>query len=229
MAIVTFHRQLRRGDARRAAARGAFAFLLGACAALAAPACRADAGAGRELATSGAPGGVGACSTCHGAQGEGQPQAGFPRRAGQGRAYLVKQLRDFRAGRRHNPVMEPVAKALDEKQLGDAADYFSSLPGTAARVSFDDTPKSDGERIALRGDWDHGVPGCFKCHGEGGRGIAPHFPAIAGQGATYTSKQLRDWKSGARANDAQGLMKSVADHLPDSEIDVVAGWLASLR
>jgi cytochrome c553 len=212
----------------RAAASSAFLLVLASWCALASLPCRADAAAGKALVQSGAPGVV-ACSTCHGANGEGQPQAGYPRLAGQVRAYLAKQLGDFRSGARHNPVMEPIAKALSEKQVGDAADYFSSLAAIASKASFADPPRGDGERIALRGDWAHGVPACFKCHGARGTGVAPHFPAIAGQGAVYTAKQLRDWKSGARANDPQGLMKSVADHLPDSAIDAVAGWLGSLR
>lgn len=210
-----------------AALRAAIVVVAAACAASSLP-VRADSAAGKTLAQTGAPG-VPACSTCHGANGEGQAQAGFPRLAGQGRAYLAKQLDDFRNGRRHNPVMEPIARALNERQVADAADYFASLPRIAARTSFDQAPKGAGERIALRGDWAHRVPACFKCHGEDGAGVAPHFPAIAGQGATYTAKQLRDWKSGARANDPQGLMKSVADHLTDSDIDAVAQWLASIH
>lgn len=219
---------MRNSSASRCA-RAAIACTVGACALAAALPSLADRVAGKGLATSGAANGVTACATCHGANGEGQPQAGFPRLAGQGHAYLAKQLEDFRHGRRHNPVMEPIARALSERQVADAADYFSSLPRAAARTSFDDTPKDAGERIALRGDWSRRVPACFKCHGENGAGIAPHFPAIAGQGAQYTAKQLRDWKSGARANDPQGLMKSVADKLPDSDIDAVARWLASIH
>lgn len=211
-----------------AAAPRALLALLAIGAALAPPRSLADAVAGKALARSGAPGVV-ACATCHGANGEGQPQAGFPRLAGQGRAYLAKQLGDFRSGARQDPVMGPIAKALSAKQAADAADYFSTLPAIASKASFQTTPRGAGERIALRGDWAHGVPACFKCHGAQGTGVAPHFPAIAGQGAAYTAKQLRGWKSGARANDPQGLMKSVADHLPDSEIDAVAAWLASLR
>ncbi len=211
---------------RQSCAPHAFLALLALGAALASPRALADAAAGSTLAQSGAPGVV-ACATCHGANGEGQAQAGFPRLAGQVRAYLAKQLADFRSGARRNPVMEPIAKALSGKQAGDAADYFSSLPAAASKASVTDTPRGAGERVALRGDWAHGVPACFKCHGARGAGVAPHFPAIAGQGAAYTAKQLREWKSGARANDPQGLMKSVADHLPDSEIDAVAAWLAS--
>ena len=225
VATLTFMRQLRRVHARRVA----LALLASASFSIASPACRADAAAGKALATSGAPNGVAPCASCHGANGEGQDQAGFPRLAGQVRTYLAKQLDDFRNGRRHNPVMEPIARALNAKQVADAADYFASLPRIAAKATFDDAPKDAGERIALRGDWAERVPACFKCHGETGAGVPPHFPAIAGQGATYAAKQLRDWKSGARANDPLGLMKSVADHLPDADIDIVARWLASIR
>lgn len=206
------------------------------------PALAAAASAGEELATRGAPN-VPACASCHGAKGEGQAAAGFPGLAGQSEAYLVKQLADFAAGRRRNEVMAPVAKAMSEAQRKAASAYFAGLPpagggqgaptasaapaATAggARSTVSAQQASPGEKLARRGDWDHGIPACFACHGPAGQGVGTHFPAIAGQWSGYTARQLRDWKSGARANDPQGLMKSVAARLSEAQIDAVADWL----
>ena len=178
----------------------------------------------------GAP--VAACVQCHGASGEGQPANGFPRLAGQGKPYLIKQLQDFRAGRRKSPIMEPIAKSLDDPAIESVSAFYHAvvLPQTAADAR-DAKPAAAvaGAKLATHGNWDNDVPACFACHGAGGAGIAPHFPAIAQQSAVYIASQLRAWKSGARLNDPQGLMKAIADRLSDSDIDAVAAYLESPR
>ncbi len=85
----------------------------------------ADAKAGEALAKSGVPG-VPACASCHGANGEGQAAASYPRLAGQVQAYLVKQLQDFKA-RRASAVMQPFAQKLSDQQINDVAEYYASL------------------------------------------------------------------------------------------------------
>jgi len=188
-----------------------------------------EATSGRDLASKGGPG-VTPCAQCHGAKGEGQAAAGFPRLAGLPRHYLAKQLKDFRAGQRKSPVMEPISKALDAPAVDSLAAFYAGLD--AAPVPVTEVPGADGVlggRLAQKGNWDKNVPACFACHGVNGSGVPPHFPPIANQPATYTAKQLRDWKSGERANDPNALMKSVADRLSDAEIDSVAAYLQSLR
>ncbi|MGZ9067689.1 MAG: c-type cytochrome, partial [Burkholderiales bacterium] len=176
--------------------------------------------------------GLPACVQCHGASGEGQPASGFPRLAGQGKPYLIKQLQDFRAGRRKSPIMEPIAKSLDDAAVESMSAFYQGvvLPQAAADVRDAKAAAAVvGAKLATHGNWDKDVPACFACHGAGGAGIAPHFPAIARQNAAYTASQLRAWKSGARLNDPQGLMKAVADRLSDADIDAVAGYLESPR
>jgi cytochrome c553 len=82
-----------------------------------------------------------------------------------------------------------------------------------------------GERLAHNGNWDKGMPACFACHGVNGAGIAPHFPAIAGQGALYTTNQLKAWQGGSRHNDPQGLMKAVASKLSSEDVKAVSVYL----
>ena len=183
----------------------------------------------RDLALKGRPG-VAPCAQCHGANGEGQVAAGFPRLAGLPREYLAKQLHDFRAGRRKNPVMAPIAMALDAPAIDTLSAYYADLkaaPPTTLQAGS--VESALGARIAQRGNWDKDVPACFACHGESGSGVPPHFPSIANQPASYTAKQLRDWKSGERANDPNALMKSVAARLSEEEIDSVAAYLQNLR
>lgn len=101
--------------------------------------CWADAKAGEAIAKSGVPG-VPACMSCHGANGEGQAAASYPRLGGQLQAYLVKQLQDFKA-RRVNPVMQPFAQKLTDQQINDVAEYYASLsPPARAQASPAATP-----------------------------------------------------------------------------------------
>lgn len=188
------------------------------------PAQAADAPDARALAEQGGAN-FPACSQCHGVRGEGMPGSGFPQLAGQGRDYLAKQLQDFRSGRRSDPIMEPIAKALDDPTVAALSAFYASLDGEPAPSAGAATDVRAARALAMRGDWDHDVPACTACHGLRLAGIPPHFPAIAGQNATYTAKQLRDWKTGARANDPQGLMKVVAERLSDAQIDAVAAYL----
>jgi cytochrome c553 len=188
----------------------------------------ADAQAGAAIAKNGT-GAATACMQCHGANGEGQAAAGFPRPrlAGQNRNYLVKQLTDFKAKLRINPLMQPIANTLTPAQINDVADYYASLPGWKPSTSpAPDTAQTvRGAQLAHRGDWDKGMPACFACHGENGAGIAPHFPGIAGQGAAYIANQLKNWQAGARSNDPQGLMKAVADKLSADDISAISAYL----
>lgn len=186
----------------------------------------ADAQAGAAIARNGTGAGS-ACMQCHGANGEGQAAAGFPRLAGQNRDYLVKQLTDFKAKLRTNPLMGPIANALSTTQVNDVADYYASLPawkpGPNAAPGTAQTAR--GAQLAHQGNWDKGMPACFACHGANGAGIAPHFPSIAGQNAVYIANQLKNWQTGARLNDPQGLMKAVADKLSAEDISAVSAYL----
>lgn len=189
---------------------------------------RADAQAGATIAQKGGGGGVIACMTCHGAQGEGQAAAGFPRLAGQPRAYIEKQLKEFASGKRENPQMAPIAKQLKPEQIANLADYYSGLPDWkpgAAAPAPDAKAYALGRALATRGKWSEGVPACFSCHAEGGTGVAPHFPAIAGQPRAYTEAQLKAWQTSHRHNDPQGLMKTVAEKLTAEEVAAVSLYL----
>lgn len=184
----------------------------------------ADVSAGAALAAKGS-GAALACQICHGAAGEGQREAGFPRLAGQPADYLYKQLRDFAGGRRQNAQMQPIASAMSETQMRDVAAYYASLPGWQASADNPLPTSGLGWQLATRGDWSKSMPSCFACHGMAGAGIPPYFPALAGQPAAYLRAQIKAWQTGSRDNDPQGLMKSVARVMSDAEIDAVSAYL----
>lgn len=182
---------------------------------------------GHKIASQGMGGAP--CLSCHGAQGEGNAAAGFPRLAGMNAAYLARQLRAFKDGSRKNPVMAPQAAGLDDAAIQAVARYYAGLPApaTTAPATADKGQLDHGRRLAQYGRWSDDIPACVQCHGPGGRGIAPHFPALAGQHASYISAQLKAWQQDQRQDDPNALMATVAKRLTDADIQAVAAWFAS--
>ncbi|HEU4698252.1 MAG TPA: c-type cytochrome [Gemmatimonadales bacterium] len=185
---------------------------------------------GRLLAVGGEPAGArGACFRCHGLDGQGEAAAGFPRLAGVDARYLAKQLRDYRAGTRSDATMGPIARALDERDDRAVALYYAGLP---ARL----TPAAAATGVATRalarrgavvyadGVPERGVPPCASCHGPGGRGTHPLFPAVV-QPAAYVEAQLRRWRSGERRNDVGRIMAEIARALPEADARAVAAYV----
>ena len=68
------------------------------------------------------------CAGCHGMTGEGRPEAGYPRLAGQPERYLARQLEAYADGRRRSAVMEPLARSLSGDERARLAREFSAKP-----------------------------------------------------------------------------------------------------
>ena len=190
----------------------------------------ADAGA--AIAAHGTASGVPACSSCHGARGEGNDAAGYPRLAGASPTYLKAQLTAFAEGTRHNPVMQPFAKALTQAEQDAVAAYYAKLVAPQAKARPADNaavePSQAGAWLALRGRWRDELPACSQCHGADGSGVGEHFPALAGQPARYIAEQLQAWQQGLRPPGPLGLMPHVASKLSSGDIAAVAAYYAGL-
>lgn len=73
------------------------------------------------------------------------------------------------------------------------------------------------------------MPACMACHGPNGSGNPPaNFPATSGQHAVYTVATLKEFRAGSRANDPGNMMRGVAQHMTDAEIQAVAEYMAGL-
>lgn len=200
--------------------------MLAVCATIAALDCAAAAApdAGKTIAMKGSATGAPPCTSCHGAQGEGNAAAGFPRLAALGQSYFVRQLDAFAHDRRKSPVMAPVAKALDPAQASAVARYFSSLPAAATPAPPRDAATS-GALLAQAGRWSESrLPACNQCHGPDGSGVGDSFPPLLGQPAAYIKAQLVAWHDGARAPGPQALMKTVASKLSVADMDAISGY-----
>jgi len=201
-----------------------------AFAAIAGPLAHAGEDPGKQLVQQGNAQGALACATCHGVDGAGNAAAGFPRLAGLDAGYIARQLQDFHVGTRVQPVMAPIAKALNPDEIQAVAAYYAAQP-LAPAPALDRSsplPQDPGAQLALRGDWSKGVPGCTRCHGAGGAGVGSQFPRLAGQHASYIATQLKSWRDGSRHNDPGKLMETVAKNLDDAQIDAVSHYFAGL-
>lgn len=71
---------------------------------------------------------------------------------------------------------------------------------------------------------------CWSCHGKDAKKtLTPAFPKLAGQNAAYAEQQMKDIKSGARANGNSAAMKGVMDLVNDEEIKALAAYLSKLK
>ncbi len=197
---------------------------------LAASIVPADAQDAAGIVHDGNANGAPACMSCHGENGEGNPDGGFPRLAGLPRGYILHQLRSFDDGSRASDVMQPVASSLSDSEREALATYYAGLPtaGTAGGEAPDAKLVAQGKHLAQKGDWHKAMPGCGQCHGPSGQGVGANFPPLAGQPAIYLSAQLSAWKNKTRKNDPLGLMAGVAGKLTDGEVGAVSAYYASL-
>lgn len=184
---------------------------------------------GASIANQGTAQGVPACASCHGASGEGNAAAGFPRLAGASAAYLDAQLNAFANGQRPSPVMAPFAKMMAPEQRAAVAQYFSRLPAPPVhdlQSAASASPGNTGAWLATRGRWEQGLPACAQCHGPGGAGVGVAFPPLAGQPASYVSAQLHAWQKGQRPPGPLALMPTIAGKLSDADIAAVSDYYA---
>lgn len=167
------------------------------------------------------------CAACHGADGNSVITMN-PKLAGQHPEYITKQLTNFKSGERSNPVMSGMAATLTPEDMVNMGAYFAaqtSKGGTAASNGAG----SVGEKIYRGGIPDMGVPACAACHGPNGAGIPVQFPRLAGQHAEYTVNQMKAFRAGERANDANKTMRMVAGKLSDQDIAAVADYIQGLK
>ncbi|HWP20371.1 MAG TPA: c-type cytochrome [Burkholderiaceae bacterium] len=165
------------------------------------------------------------CAACHAVDGSRGSPAN-PILAGQHPEYIVKQLTEFKTGRRKNPVMQGFAAALSEEDMKNVAAFYATKqakPGFAK----DKNLVSLGERIYRGGIADKQVPACAGCHSPSGAGIPAQYPRLGGQHSDYTAAQLTAFRSGGRDNNAQ--MTAIASKMSDREIQAVADYIAGLR
>ncbi len=169
------------------------------------------------------------CIACHGVDGN-SANPEWPSLAGQSSAYLIKQMKAFKDGKRQDPLMTPMAQLLSEEDIKDLAAYYAQQVNSGLEAS--PSKVAEGQRLYRGGDPLAGIAACIACHGPNGKGMAAAgYPALRGQHATYTANQLKAYRSGARTTDQEHnrMMRDVANRLTDAQIEAVAQYVQGLR
>jgi cytochrome c553 len=176
------------------------------------PAAKADLAKGQAISTQ-------VCAACHTADGSRGSPAN-PILQGQHPEYLVKQLTEFKAGKRDNAIMKGFASALSDEDMKNVAAFYASKqakPGAAKNKDL----VTLGEKIYRGGIADRKVPACAGCHSPTGAGM------LSGQHTDYTTAQLTAFRDGIRKNNA--VMTGVTAKMNDREIKAVADYIAGLH
>jgi len=129
------------------------------------------------------------CTSCHGPDGSGDVSGSIPRIAGQHYRVLVRQIVDFRYGKRWDVRMEGIAAKhtllATSQDIADVADFVSRLDRDGSRGVGDGLYVEKGAAIYTQQ--------CASCHGadaegDGDKGI----PRLSGQHAAYLARQIYD-------------------------------------
>ena len=192
-----------------------------AVAAAEAPAKPGDATAGQAKAA--------VCGACHGMDGN-SADAQYPKLAGQSEQYIVRQLTDFKAGKRQNPIMMGMAAPLSTQDMHDVGAYFASktaLPGVADQALVE-----HGQTLFRQGDSTRGIPACMACHSIDGRGNpGAMYPQLTSQHAQYIEATLKSWHDGTTwGDDAHAqIMPAIAKQLTPDDIAALASYIEGLH
>lgn len=167
------------------------------------------------------------CVACHGQQGN-STNPEWPNIAGQHRAYLLKQLHDFKAGKtRNSSIMAGIIASLSDEDMSKLATFYSQQ-----KLAEGTTPEKylkRGELLYRGGDFDKHIAACIACHGPRGTGNAQAgFPVVSGQHAAYIIQQLQAFKDHKRQNDLNGMMQDISSRMSEEDMQAVAYYLQGL-
>jgi cytochrome c553 len=220
-----------------APALSAYAQAAAPAAAASAPAAAAPAPAGPIKADAAAGGQkyAAVCAACHGADGN-SGIAQNPKLAQQFPEYIVKELQDFKSGKRPSSIMQAFAAQLSDQDMANVAAFLAS---SKAKPGFarDKGLVAQGERIWRGGIADRQIAACAGCHSPNGAGIPAQYPRLSGQHADYVVSQLGKFRTAANVPNVKGdsarpnslQMMQIASRMTDQEIRAVADYIAGLR
>lgn len=183
---------------------------------------KGDAEKGKQLAGQ-------VCIACHGLDGNGTEPTNpeFPRLAAVQGEYLLKQLKEFKNGKRKSDIMSGIVAGLSDADMTNLAVHYSAQkrkPNAAKNPELVEA----GKKFYADGSPDNGVPACYGCHLQDGTGT-DKYPHLAGQHAAYTYQQLKRFATSERENDRGLVMQSLASRMSEAEMKAVAEYIMSMK
>jgi cytochrome c553 len=172
---------------------------------------KGDAKAGEQEA--------GECAGCHSIDGNAL-NPNFPSLAGQPAEYLIKAMKDYRDGRRNDPMMADVMRNFPDGTIDNLAAYYASQhlesPLQRARMDYSRfDPVAEGAKIA---------GSCGGCHGKNGNSVKAGIPSLTGLNVKYFVSATRDYRDSVRKS---SVMNKMVGTLSDTDIEKVAFYYAT--
>ncbi len=155
------------------------------------------------------------CLGCHGIEGyrNAYPDYAVPRLSGQHADYLAAALQEYRSDARQYPTMHMQALSLSDQDIADVAAYLAGEPLVAAGTA---SPAQVPQPALV----------CTSCHGINGIGVAPMYPSLAGQHASYIARAIQEYQTGYRKNP---IMNGMAATLKPADVAIIANYFSSLK
>jgi cytochrome c oxidase subunit 2 len=160
------------------------------------------------------------CSTCHGPQGQGNPQLNAPKLSGQAGWYLTRQLQDFKLGIRGGSEKDTYGKQMvafaatlaDDTAIKNVVAYINSLPDGRPQGTVSGNPSKGKEHYQT----------CAYCHGSGGQGVwSTNAPRLSHMSDWYMKRQLQNFQQGVRGRHPEDFsgaqMAAMAKSLTDEQ------------
>lgn len=182
------------------------------------------------------------CAGCHGEFGQGGSRGEYPRIAGQRAAYLVDQLKSFRARKRVNIPMYPYTqeRELPDEDIKDVAAYLESIELPTKWPVFKETDDALTrltltERVMIipraPGNLGNGEAiyqkQCVTCHARNGMGRGK-FPMLVGQYTSYLKRQMEKYVKGERPHDEEGV-GGLLNALKEQDLQDILAYLTSIQ
>lgn len=164
------------------------------------------------------------CGYCHEYDGN-SIMPDYPRLAGQTKQYLIKQLYDFKTGKREG-LMQATAELLTDQDIETVATYFSQQSIRGVRANSQLADYALAKKLYYQGDNTRNLIACNLCHGQISTDETP-IPKLSGQHSNYLMRQLLLFKSEKRSNDHNRVMRDIAEKLTRSEMSDLAEFLAA--
>lgn len=169
------------------------------------------------------------CEHCHGSEGF-SPVGSTPNLASLNNLAIWKQLEDFRARKRQSRVMVPISEELSPADVADVVAYFSTFPvyrdlqdnRVFPQAQITGAHSATASRLVSFGDGTRGIPPCDACHGP--VAYKTGAPSLVTQNRDYILDQLEAFASGARANDINQAMRTIAALLSEDERQSLAEY-----
>jgi len=138
-----------------------------------------------------------------------------------GEYLAIKQLEDYKSGKRSSAIMAALAQNLSDQNMKDLAAYYASLPkARTSPATYDESLPA----LVRVGDPIRNIAPCISCHGGVDQKIGA--PWLEGMPKDYLVQQLTHFKQGERSNDAMFQMRNVAHAMTAEEIETVAAFYA---